>query len=260
MHHSASPHSKLLWLPNELISAVFNALDNMYDAICLSLADGRLFAVGFSRVVELQTAQFASWAGQRVICLGKYTTDNDYPTSVSGYVKEELRRANKVDADSDDSDLNEGSGEDETEAHRRSDFVTLVRRYYEQFSSGEELQNEADFDDLYYRIRARDREPYRFLTQPQYPSRDQLILCNLSKSEYVRNVALQELAAEDADDDSHKYYTLQTVTLAHALLSRICWSMHPSISMQYDKNIHRGLWAGDKFEVTTMDKLTSDIE
>lgn len=34
-----------------------------------------------------------------------------------------------------------------------------------------------------------------------------------------------------------------------AIISRICWSTDPSVSMSWRGNIHRGVWAGDAFDV-----------
>ena len=43
--------------------------------------------------------------------------------------------------------------------------------------------------------------------------------------------------------------------LGHALLSMICWSSDGSISMEYEGDLHRGEWVGDRFEVGSMDDL-----
>jgi len=39
------------------------------------------------------------------------------------------------------------------------------------------------------------------------------------------------------------------------LLSRISWSTDNSCSMSYRGDIHRGVWAGDRFDITTVDQV-----
>jgi len=36
--------------------------------------------------------------------------------------------------------------------------------------------------------------------------------------------------------------------------SRTCWSMEIGCSMNYTDNIHRGVWAGHHFDITTLDR------
>ncbi|KAG8988825.1 hypothetical protein FRB94_000382 [Tulasnella sp. JGI-2019a] len=66
------------------------------------------------------------------------------------------------------------------------------------------------------------------------------VLCNLSKREYVRQQAVEAHGCAG---------------FGAFLLSRICWSSDSSVSMAYEGDIHRGIWAGDRFEITTIDAL-----
>lgn len=59
---------------------------------------------------------------------------------------------------------------------------------------------------------------------------DEPILRNLSKKVYIRQSAIP-------------------VRLGDALLTQICWSSDRSISMCYEKDLHRGAWAGDRFDI-----------
>ncbi|KAI0650880.1 hypothetical protein C8Q79DRAFT_1101776 [Trametes meyenii] len=73
-----------------------------------------------------------------------------------------------------------------------------------------------------------------------------LVLCNLSKGEYVREGKLIS-----------QWHL--GVTLAHALLACIAWSLDASGSMKcLDEFLHEfthGLWASDRFEVSTVETL-----
>lgn len=244
----------------------------MHDTICLCLADGHLLGVGLSRVIELQRALFASWAGRRVICLGNYAEDDDYPPSIQGYVEQELRRMHDIDAESDgdiepDSDGNnepnsDGDSEEDEDEDERPKFYELVQEHYETFKNGDESWYQPDDSRRTHMLNSDEKKAYLFLSEPKYPSPDQQILCNLSKGEYVRNQALQDSELTAEIDDEYYYdenwssrLPMVSVELAHALLSRICWSTYSD-----ELDIHRGPWAGDKLEVTTMDKVTSDVE
>ncbi len=43
--------------------------------------------------------------------------------------------------------------------------------------------------------------------------------------------------------------------MGKVLLSQICWSSDDSMSLSYDGPVHRGKWAGDRFEYTTLERL-----
>jgi hypothetical protein len=62
------------------------------------------------------------------------------------------------------------------------------------------------------------------------------ILHNILKRQYVRRGALLRMTCP-AD-------------LSHVVLSRISWSSDDSVSMSYEGDIHRGVWAGDRFDIT----------
>jgi hypothetical protein len=50
------------------------------------------------------------------------------------------------------------------------------------------------------------------------------------------------------------------IDLGHVVLSRICWSSDSSVSMRYDGDIHLGVWAGDRFDITSKDALDEKDE
>jgi hypothetical protein len=78
------------------------------------------------------------------------------------------------------------------------------------------------------------------------------VLCNLTKKVYVRTQALDALNLEARG----------RIGLHQALLCRVCWSSDGSTSMRTSVDLHRGAWAGDRFEIMTMSSLAarSDLE
>lgn len=81
------------------------------------------------------------------------------------------------------------------------------------------------------------------------------VLRNLTKLEYVRAdaIAVQatHLRGPFIDDYSYPPYP----DLGAVILSRISWSFSNSTAMRYEGNITRGVWAGDRFDIRTIDSI-----
>ena len=83
---------------------------------------------------------------------------------------------------------------------------------------------------------------------PDLPD-ETIILRNLSKRVYVRSDTLSVTGKD--------HYC----GLGRALLSRICWSTDNSAAMseEYKGEIHRGVWAGDCFDIIKLRELDSSV-
>ena len=77
------------------------------------------------------------------------------------------------------------------------------------------------------------------------------VLCNLSKHEYVREEAIKV----NSFDRGGNSYPIEEIGLGQVVLSRICWSTDDSCAMRYKEDIHRGVWAGNRFDITTIDQF-----
>jgi len=94
-----------------------------------------------------------------------------------------------------------------------------------------------------------------------YPKNRVCVLRNLSKKEYVRS---DRIPIQVGDSDL-EYRQNAKVTdfpgLAFILISRICWSSDPSISMSYDKGdeLVRGIWAGDRIDFSIFELVKSEM-
>lgn len=49
------------------------------------------------------------------------------------------------------------------------------------------------------------------------------------------------------------------VGLEHIILARVCWSTDPSVATPYEGDLHRGVWAGDRFTITTLERLEVEV-
>ena len=87
-----------------------------------------------------------------------------------------------------------------------------------------------------------------------YPEDVPWILRNLTTREYVRSDAIA-LKPEYIHGPEIKF-----LGFGEVVLSRICWSSDSSISMAYNGNIHRGVWAGHCFDITTRARHEQDVK
>ncbi|KAG8997336.1 hypothetical protein FRB94_007691 [Tulasnella sp. JGI-2019a] len=93
--------------------------------------------------------------------------------------------------------------------------------------------------DFSRRLSQVERRQYRAIVGAAGDLFETAVLCNLSKREYVRQEAVEGFGS---------------VGLGTFLLSRICWSEDSSVSMEF-RDICDGDWAGDRFEITTINAL-----
>ena len=242
VHRSVSPRSNLLRLPNELLATIFAHITSLEDAACLCLADGRLFAVGFPRRInELQDLTYAKWAGDRIVCMGENASDDDLPEGVLKAMKEQLEQWEL---------------EDQTSCVPQwfnmvwEKFIT-IDDVGQQAGELEPLTDSKGFGE--------DWGPYLEMIRQRYESSHPWVLCNLSKRIYVRAEAVAALTDSDGSTPFISGTACMLIDLGHILLSQICWSSDDTTGLSYRGDLHRGPWAGDRFEVTSMDKLDSNI-
>lgn len=193
--------------------------------------------------------------------------DNDSTTSAEEDVEE------GASDDEDDGDNTSGSSgdedtsgssdeDDEGDGRSRNSVFSLVCRRYAASTKWFEPKLVLELMDILVPwSKTMDRSHYaafRSLLVPRYPNPDELILCNLSKGEFVRAAAIPDGSSDDAPPP---FYWRRRVTLNQALLSQICWSTQPTMLRYSSGNdpLFRGKWAGDRFEVVTMDTIRSYI-
>jgi hypothetical protein len=237
-------------LPVELHDLVFEEL-GIRDVFHLAFTNKYFWKVGQRHIQNFFV--LGPWAGQSVICLG----DSLPP----------------------DAGLPEVLTEPEEEA---------VRRVLCEYSKGHgriELTNLRDFpgrrdccDDLGEYLRRElayhmsGPEPYRnymsmrwavmnCVSTPDlsrfYSQSEPWILRNLTTKEYVRSEAI----ALKPEYIRGPY--IDALGFGEVIISRICWSTDSSVSTPYEGGLHRGIWAGHRFDIRTLashEKLTKAEE
>ena len=142
------------------------------------------------------------------------------------------------------------------------DRIICLGDYHEDLSAG--LLSTAELEELDKGDEGEGMSLYQFACEHyQYVggisafNRPQLsgghwILRNLSKNKYVREEAIKVAGLKGMSDNRLS----KEIGLGQVVLSRICWSTDNSCAMgYYDKDIHRGVWAGDRFDITTINQV-----
>ncbi|KAI0929582.1 hypothetical protein AcV7_005076 [Taiwanofungus camphoratus] len=106
--------------------------------------------------------------------------------------------------------------------------------------------------EFMYRMRSAERKAFEQLITPNYGPKDlSWALLNRTKREYVRADAVAELTNAPRNGP----FIEGRVGLGEVLLSRICWSSDDETGTPFIEGLHRGKWAGDRFEINTMERL-----
>ena len=81
-----------------------------------------------------------------------------------------------------------------------------------------------------------------------YPEDQPWILRDLTTQEYVRFEAIA-IRPEYIHGPN-----IDVLDFGEVVWSRVCWSTETDCSMEYANNLHRDLWAGHRFDITTLDR------
>jgi hypothetical protein len=142
------------------------------------------------------------------------------------------------------------------------DCIICLSDYHEDLPAG--LLSTTELEELDKGDEGRGMSLYQFTSKHyQYVggisafNRPQLsgghwILHNLSKNKYIREEAIKVAGVKGMSDN----HSSKEIGLGQVVLSHICWSTVNSCAMgYYNKDIHRGVWAGDCFDITTINQV-----
>ena len=200
--------SKLLLLPNEMIRSIFSKVDDVRSCICLCITHRLLGMVGEARLRELLVSKLGGWAGYRIICFGDYC--DEFPAGIKDEVLSQLKAYISIGCDKDS-----GSDEEAEDSDDTSSFYSYAVENYA------DAQVDASLSDVWCKVSI-ELTGYSLLHRRlvlHLSKADQmrlkaviaailrrdvdvdvdaedLVLCNLSKGEYVRNDAVINFAAK----------------------------------------------------------------
>ena len=250
----------LLHLPNELLLTIFEELEDPCDVACLCISNKLLLAIGLRKLHRALAAR--SWAGDRVILLGDGTSMNDLPESILADGGSRLFGC--IDAR-----RPEGEDSDDDGGDSISDYSTRQDCLYDsacaQYTEVHYLLHEVNVPDYYARLERmwrnrRDEGLFKAVMETKYKDSayEPKVLCNLSKRQYVREEPLQKLSKELSKNATPMDEDLLRVDLYKVLTIRTLWSTWGEsgyTSPARYPNVHRGVWAGDRFEVMPVESF-----
>ncbi|KAF8916457.1 hypothetical protein CPB85DRAFT_1289780 [Mucidula mucida] len=261
-------------LPCELHDAIFAELRDPVDVVAFFLTASHFWRVGLYHYKALYMDHIRhaeDWSGDRLICMGDYADDwpeglisnkrfEELEASYSYYFDDEPRNFYELL-----SEFSQGLRERQsqwptysfTPRCKLNEWNPLSREYRESRKKrGISLQDDGPVNDLpkylplyKYDFKAwLDLSETRSLKSAEHRERSEhkgpCILRNLSKKVYVRRDAL---ALKSDDARTSVYYI-------------IAWSNDRGMAMQYatDHDLHRGVWAGDRFDIVNIEAIEHD--
>ncbi len=220
-----------LQLAIELMMMIFKEIDNVYDAIMLGLTHDTLMVIGWEHIRALLVQDSAPWAGNRIIIAGDY--GDDVPGGL--ITEEEKEEWNRLC-------LKIFGGELKT-----INLYKIFGRLLEEVSPKDRRDYEGPMLRVLYKMGlCRDEIGLvDTITKRGYRWEKGWVLMNQTKKEHVTSMAASSILPSMDATDARCFGQL--------ILSRICWSSDGSSSMGFEGDLHRGVWAGDRFVIVTVD-------
>ncbi|KFY81994.1 hypothetical protein V500_10915 [Pseudogymnoascus sp. VKM F-4518 (FW-2643)] len=283
--HAGSGAKKNPWdtfrtLPREIHELIFDHLD-LQDITCVGIAAPNLWNTTQEIVLRYYYSVFGRWAGENIVCAGDDIVPGDYPPGLfSAEEEEDLNKAFLVrncDLDGfyfdDYYDYGE-AGEEGEEGTVPLTLHTLSNRPDTRIDTEISVENTsmAVFGGCltrneYWTRTMRGQSVYSAISSKYreifvkrssfFPAGQAWILRNLTTKEFVTSGSI----ALDAQFINGPF--IKGIGFGEVVMSRTCWSSSDCISMSYDGQIHRGVWAGHRFDITTRgrhDESTKDEE
>ncbi|KAJ7092869.1 hypothetical protein B0H15DRAFT_799333 [Mycena belliarum] len=249
----------LLQLPNELLHAIFELLDDLEDAMLLGLTCQTLWDIGRMRM-EKEVQKIAtgrSWAGDRIICIGHFPKDGDtVPMMPPGLLTAD-EEAEFLDPLPDTF-----SPRDEEGAVASTEIPSLYRLKCKVNSNRQQHLLLSDFfagtighmmwsPDGSRCIKRGDFEVARQLFDQYAWSIEHL--ARTKKWCVLRNLSRHQVVFEADFREFNKKPNMAKFWFGNLVLMHICWSSNPAANRRGDGKIYRGDWAGDRFDIVTED-------
>lgn len=232
---SCARSSVLANLPAETILEVYSHLkeQDLADVVCLSITCQSLWNIGRAEIYRLLEIRAVNWnfpwAGDRIICVGDYLRRDDLPDDVLS--PEEVDEFTGLDEDGEYYYTLYTYPFDPI-AHPRTDFTLseVLSSTMDRLVWLPECHVFRSLVDIKY-----------MAPKPTQPA----VLRNVSRLQYIRESALVTWKARAQTEIKET----KDVGFGQIVLSRICFSTDSTVAMAYEGDIHRGVWAGDRFDI-----------
>ncbi|KID84734.1 F-box domain containing protein [Metarhizium guizhouense ARSEF 977] len=242
MDHAVKPISShfatILDLPMEIILQVFEEVECMEDLICLGLARRCFWAIARRRLHDYYMSFWGQWAGENIVYVGEFTRPGDVPPGL--FSEEEIDE--QISKSLSLYDIGNGSGS--KEQHLECSIRKKSKRLYKACRNRDKSDDPA-FKLAYSEIICQD--------STYLPCKEPWILRNLTTKEFVRSEAIA-IKPEYIIGPFIEYLDFHEV-----VVSRACWSsLSPSSAIRDPMRLGRGVWAGHRFDITTLARHNLD--
>lgn len=273
-------------LPEDIHWLIFNHLNDPADLTCLGLAFPYLWDITQKTILRRYASQLGQWAGQQLVCIGLDHPD-DFPPGL--YSADELERINGNQSFTLDG---VAVTRNDTVLANGMAITQLSINVYEP-SVDDEIpkpltlhnlcqlpnvcfENDATIDEKSRRVFAecirrcqnpsqtsciqevrRKRGEIVTKSSPFIPRDQAWILRNLTTREFVTaaGIALDKKFIDGP--------FIKGIGFGEVVMSRVCWASYFRTDLAYSRYVNRGIWAGDRFDITTRgqhDESTKDEE
>ncbi|KAK9434757.1 F-box domain containing protein [Metarhizium brunneum] len=219
----------ILDLPTEIILQT--------DLICLGLARRSFWAIARQRLHDYYMSLWGKWAGENIVYVGEYTQPGDVPPGL--FSEEEIDEQISKSISLYEIGNRFGSKEQKMELCIRDASIRL----YEACKNRDKSHDPA-FELAYSEIVCED--------STYFPENESWILRNLTTEEFVRSEAIA-IRPEYIHGPFIKYLGFHEV-----IVSRASWSTFSPTAMIDPTEIARGVWAGHRFDITTLTRHNLD--
>ncbi|KAG5982392.1 hypothetical protein E4U55_001986 [Claviceps digitariae] len=237
-------------LPVELHILIFDYCvdEDLAGVIALGLTNQYFWSIARTYVMKHVMANLGAWAGQQLIAVGDSVRVDDHPPDLFATKKAEHDLLSRRQDDY------IGGAQSPTDG---GDKVTLYDRIVKNFRHEQLLVLPTLWLDLCSKwLQPRHltedtgvkafRRMFSTTTDDFYPPDQVWMLRNLTTNEYVRGDGLA------LEPQMTRGPFIRGIGFGIVLLSRILWSSDPSVSLKEPTGtIHRGVWAGHRFDITT---------
>ncbi|KAG5635144.1 hypothetical protein H0H81_012295 [Sphagnurus paluster] len=246
-------------LSNEVIDLVYEQAESLEDVIRLAVTCQRCYEIS-RRHLEwwVQQLLVVSWAGDRLICLGDYAEMDDLPPGMltdeereyllgSCATRDPQKKLKTLQLRHPDSALRQMRIRDSNQRRYRD-----WENYLRLFVPREGLTGYRDGEALTNLVTTIDRLTLYTRDLGWYPTH---VMRNLTTKEYVRGDAIESVRNDPDVPRGLKYLSFN-----HILAARFTWSSDPSLAMRYEGSLHRGVWAGHRFDVVEIGSVFNGQE
>ncbi|KAL7783655.1 hypothetical protein V8C37DRAFT_414658 [Trichoderma ceciliae] len=244
-------------LPYEIHRLIVSHLESevMDDVVCLSLTNKYFWSVCMNFLCRYRRSFLGQWAGKNIVCVGKDVKPGDHPPGLFSADEEARLAGEKLAVPANF----EGSGEE-----GRSDPYTLhtfthplvsdkrLEVKLAQRSSSAFLRSEKRCIGEDHRLLELKKDELLVDESRYFPTDQPWILRNLTTKEFVRS---EDIALKPEFIRGPK---IDVLGFGEVVLSRILWTT-PSSDSTGDETIStRGVWAGHRFDITTLARHRED--